>query len=81
MRGHGGTEVALPLTSLNYYKNPTLSDFSILTCVLIKEKKNDKTDCSNYRGISLLSTAYKILYSNLLYRLTPYAEEIIVDHQ
>jgi hypothetical protein len=82
MRGHGGTEVALPLTSLSYYKNPTiLSDFSILTCVLIKEKKSDKTDCSNYKGISLLSTIYKSLSSNLLSRLTPYTEDIIVVHQ
>jgi hypothetical protein len=40
-------------------------------------KKGDKTDCSNYRGISLLSTTYKILSNILLSRLTPYAEEII----
>jgi len=43
-------------------------------------KKGDKTDCNNYRGISLLSTAYKILYNFLLARLTPYINEIIGDH-
>ena len=41
-------------------------------------KKGDKADC---RGISLLSTAYKISSKFLLSRLTPYAEEIFGDHQ
>jgi hypothetical protein len=44
-------------------------------------KKGDSTDCSNYRGISLLSTSYKILSKILLSRLTPYVDEIIGDHQ
>jgi hypothetical protein len=44
-------------------------------------KKGDKTDCNNYRGISLLSTAYKILSNILLARLTPYVSEFIGDHQ
>jgi hypothetical protein len=44
-------------------------------------KKGDITDCSNYRGISLLSTTYKILSSFLLSSLTPYADKIIGDHQ
>jgi hypothetical protein len=44
-------------------------------------KKGDKADCSNYRGISLLSTSYKILSIILLSRLIPYADEIIGDHQ
>jgi hypothetical protein len=44
-------------------------------------KKGDKRDCSNYRGISLLSTTCNVLSSILLSRLTPYAEEIIGDHQ
>jgi hypothetical protein len=44
-------------------------------------KKDDKTDYSNYEGISLLSTSYKILSNILLARLTPYADEIIGDHQ
>ena len=44
-------------------------------------KKGDKTDCNNYRGISLLPTTYKILSNILLSRLIPYAEGIIGDHQ
>jgi hypothetical protein len=44
-------------------------------------KKSDKTESSNYRGISLLSTSYKILSNILLSRLTPYVDEIIGDHQ
>ena len=44
-------------------------------------KKGDKTDCNNYRGISLLPTTYKILSNILLSRLIPYAEEVIGDHQ
>jgi len=44
-------------------------------------KKGNNTDCSNHRGISLFPTTYKILSSILLSRLTPYAEEVIGDHQ
>ena len=44
-------------------------------------KKGDKTDCRNSRSISLLPTTYKILFNILLLMLTPYAEEIIRDHQ
>jgi len=43
-------------------------------------KKGDKKDC-NYRGKALLPTTYKILSNIRLPRLTPYAEEIIGDHQ
>ena len=45
------------------------------------DSKGDKTDCSNYRGISLLPTTYEILSTILLSSLTPYAEEIIGYHQ
>jgi hypothetical protein len=44
-------------------------------------KKGDKTDCINYRGISLLPTTYKTLSNIPLLMLTPYAEDIIGDHQ
>ena len=44
-------------------------------------KKSDKTNRSNYRGISLLPTTYKILSNILLSRLIPYAEKVIGDYQ
>ena len=44
-------------------------------------KKGDKTECNNYRGISLLPSTYKILSNILLSMLIPYAEEIMGDHQ
>jgi hypothetical protein len=49
--------------------------------ILPIHKKGDKTDCNNYRGISLLPTTYKLLPKILLSRLIPYAEEVIGDHQ
>jgi hypothetical protein len=39
---------------------------------------DEKTDCSNYRGISLLSTSYKILSNIFLSRLSPYIDNEIV---
>jgi hypothetical protein len=44
-------------------------------------KKSHKTDCSNYRDISLLPTIYKIFSNILLSMLTPYEEEILGDYQ
>ena len=44
-------------------------------------KNGDKTDCNNYRGISLLPATYKIVSNIFLSKLTPDAEEIIGDNQ
>jgi hypothetical protein len=44
-------------------------------------KKNDKTNCSNYRGISLLNVTYKVMAKIIAKRLTPYTEEILGDYQ
>ena len=44
-------------------------------------KKGNKTECSNYTGISHLLTTYKILSNILLSRLASFAQEIIGDHQ
>ncbi|KAJ4435513.1 hypothetical protein ANN_18129 [Periplaneta americana] len=46
-----------------------------------KSIRSGNTNCSNFRGISLLLTSYKILSNIFLRRLTPYVDEIIGDHQ
>jgi hypothetical protein len=43
-------------------------------------EKCGKTDCNNYRGMTLLSTSYQMLSNILLSRLSPYVVEIIGDH-
>jgi hypothetical protein len=43
-------------------------------------RKGDKTR-NNYRGMSLLSTACRIVSNILLARLTPYVIEVFGDHQ
>jgi hypothetical protein len=46
------------------------------------EQHNGRVSPENYKkGILLLSTTYKILFNILLYRLTPYTEEITENHQ
>ncbi|CAG9130045.1 unnamed protein product [Plutella xylostella] len=44
-------------------------------------KKGSKKKCTNYRGIALLPTAYKVLSYVLLKRLEPYTEKILGDYQ
>jgi Reverse transcriptase (RNA-dependent DNA polymerase). len=44
-------------------------------------KKRYKMDYSNYRGISLLPTSYKIFSNILSARMTPYVNEIIGEYQ
>jgi hypothetical protein len=49
--------------------------------IIFIHKKEEKTDSSNYRGISLLSMSYKILSNILVSRPIPYGGEITGDHQ
>ena len=56
---------------------PDLRNANIVTIY----KKGDKLDCGNYRGITLLSIAGKILARVLLNRLFPLTEEILPETQ
>ena len=66
---------------ISIWNNEELPDEWKESIILPIHKNGDKTDCNNYRRISLLPTTYKVLSNILLSRLTPYAEEVIGDHQ
>jgi hypothetical protein len=63
----------------SFWNKEELPDQWKETIIVPIHKKSDKTDCNNYRGLSLLSTSYKILSNILLSRLVPYIDEIIGD--
>jgi len=79
----GGRTICLEIHKLitSIWKKEKLPEEWKESIIIPIQKKGDKTDCNNYRGISLLPTTYKILSNILLSRLIPYAKEIIGDHQ
>jgi hypothetical protein len=50
--------------------------------IIIPDHKSEyKTECTNYLGMSLLSTSYIFLSNILLSMLSSYIDEIIGEHQ
>jgi hypothetical protein len=65
---HAGGEILLLVIHKlvnSQWRKEELPDYWKESVIVSVHKKNDKTACNNYRGISLLSTSYKIL-SNIL---------------
>jgi len=79
----GGRTICLEIHKLitSIWKKEKLPEEWKESIIIPIHKKANKTDCSNYRSTSHLPTTYKILSNILLSRLTPYAKEIIGDHQ
>lgn len=68
------------LITMIWRKEQLPSEWKIgIICPLYK--KGDKLECANYRGITLLNTAYKVFANILHQRLQTYAEEIIGEYQ
>ena len=44
-------------------------------------KKADIMECLKYRGVSLLNTAYKILFNIVFARILPFVENIVGNYQ
>lgn len=81
----GGDQLLETLTNLFILcleKGELPGDLWDAVIVSLYKNKGKKSDCSNYRGITLLSIAGKILARVLLNRLTPaIAEEVLPESQ
>jgi hypothetical protein len=69
------------ILTICYYWRSRWREHEYAPVIVLGFKKGDKTDCNNYIGVSFWSATYKIVVDILLQKLTPYAEEIVVDHQ
>jgi len=58
---------------ISIWNNEELPEVWTESTIVPTYKKGDKTECSNYKCISLLSTMHKIVSNILLSMLTPYA--------
>ena len=79
----GGRTISLEIRKLitSIWRKKKLPEEWKESIIVPIHKNEDKTDCSNYRVISLLPTTNKILSNILFSSLIPYAKEIIGDHQ
>ena len=81
LAGGGAAREALVQLTRRIWDNGTIpSDFKIANIITIF-KKGDRSNCNNYRGISLLSAAGKCFACILLSRLLVLAEEVLPESQ
>ena len=80
---HGGTTLVhhLHRLFLEIWDNEEVPQELKDASIVIIFTKGSRTECGNYRGISLLSVAGKILATVLLNRLQPLSESIIPETQ
>jgi hypothetical protein len=63
------------------FNKEQLPDYWKEFIIVLIYQMSDKTDCSNYRGIPMLSTSYKMFSNIILLSSSPYIDEIVEDHQ
>ena len=82
---HGGLALQVKLHDLLvccWEQGKLPQDLRDAVIITLYKNKGEKSDCSNYRGITLLSIAEKVLARVLLNRLVPtIAEEILHESQ
>ena len=51
------------------------------TLITLLCKKGDRSECHNYRGISLVSVGSKLLSNMILFRLRDGVDEVFIEEQ
>jgi len=62
----GGRTICCEILIISIWNKEELPEEWKESIIVPIHKKGDKTDCSNYRGVSLLPTTYRILTNILL---------------
>ena len=76
-----GPQMTQRTQQLNIWRSERMPNEWIRSIICRIYKKGEKSECSNYRGISLHNTAYKILAVAINNRLTTYAEDLLSQEQ
>ena len=80
---HGGEDLASALHKIvvEIWNSETMPAEWLEGSIVPLHKKGDKMVCENFRGIALLSAAYKV-YAKVLYnRLQPHAKAVLGEYQ
>ena len=80
---YGGSEVRnklLKITSMIFAKREVPNDFR-KTLIKLLYKKGDKSECRNYRSISLVSVGRKLLSNMTLFRLRHAVDRVLREEQ
>jgi len=81
MHGNSNIKERLHVLISKIWRDEKMPDDWKVGLIVPLFKKRDKMKCENYREITLLNVAYKILSSIILERLTAYSEEILGEYQ
>ena len=80
---YGGSEVRnklLKIMNMIFEKGEVPKDFR-KTLIKPLYKKSDKSECRNYRGISLVSVGSKLLSNMILFRLRDAVDNVLREEQ
>ena len=80
---YGGSEVRnklLKIMNMIFEKGEVPNDFR-KTLIKPLYKKGDKSECGNYRGISLVSVGSKLLSNMILFRLRDAVDKVLREEQ